>query len=68
MDQCDYWWLNREDQWCELISGFCKCGGRHEACSLDDQAVAAAVKEEEEVTLEEASIRARKRRGAREAS
>ncbi len=68
MGQCDYWWLDREDQWCELMSGFCKCGGSRSDCSLDDQAIAAAFEEEERVTLQEASSRARKRHGAREAS
>ena len=68
MSQSDYWWPDKETEWCEIISAYCNGGGDQQHCSLTDQAIASALKEEERVTLAEASIRARKRRGLQDAS
>jgi len=31
---CDYWWLTGKVEWCDLVSGPCKCGGWTESCNL----------------------------------
>ena len=68
MSQCDYWLPDGTVEWCGISNSDCDCGGDQQQCPLTDQAIASALKEEEKATLEEASIRARKRRGLQDAS
>ena len=64
MGRCEYWWLDDESGWCEMMSGGCICGGQEGDCSLTDNAVSAALVEEEKSTLQELALRAKKRRAA----
>ena len=66
--QCEHWWQDGESGWCDLMSGACNCAARDENCSLSDNAVSSALLEEERATLQEASLRARKRRSTQMAS
>lgn len=68
MGQCDYWWISGTTEWCDLTGQSCACGGSDATCRLKRKAIVQAMEEEERISLNEAWIRARKRRSAQQAT
>ena len=69
MGDCDYWIESDEAQWCDLVDQACACGGSDERCRIKGQSISDALRQQERITLKEASDRAQKyRHGLKEAS
>lgn len=66
--QCGFWWNVDSDEWCDLAESACDCAGSQGKCPLDASVIAAARAEDQEMTLADAALRARRRRSAQEAS
>ena len=62
MGECDYWLCSDGAQWCDLINDACDCGGSDEHCRIGGRSIGDVIRLEEKVTLDEAALRAQKRR------
>jgi len=65
MAHCEYWISAGSEQFCDLSADSCWCGGNDNRCALKDKSVSAALKDEERITLDDAALRARRRRSDR---
>lgn len=68
MGECIYWCSIDRDEWCDLTNSKCECGGSGRKCPLGNTAFTAAVLEEQQMTLAEAALRAKRRRSIKNAS
>lgn len=62
MEQCEFWWQNDQAEECDLVNDVCKCGGSSDHCCIKGPSIVDALREEERVTLKEASERNLRRR------
>ncbi|MEN6358171.1 MAG: hypothetical protein ABFD83_13940 [Armatimonadota bacterium] len=54
MERCEYWLPESRTQWCELMSGACKCEGNEAHCAIHGASISSFVnKQEREITREE---------------
>ncbi|MCL5104976.1 MAG: hypothetical protein M1133_12800 [Armatimonadetes bacterium] len=60
--QCEYWYNEDNADWCDLANSGCTCAGKEVNCALNGKSISAALREQEKMTLQEESLRARKRR------
>jgi hypothetical protein len=62
LEQCEYWATEAQTQYCELMSGACKCEGNEANCAIRGNSISSFLKRQEREINREVYIKDMRKR------